>query len=102
MARKPTHPGEFIKDEFLEPHQEIRQEDFAQALGVNRVTLSKILNARQRVTPDVAIRLSRCLGTSAEVWLNMQTKIDVWEELHNTKHKEQRANIKLMLIPQAA
>lgn len=83
--RKPIHPGRFLREEFLEPNG-ITQADFAQALQLNRVTISKILNERQKITPDVAIRLSKCLKTTPDVWINMQTKIDLWEEAHKPSH----------------
>lgn len=81
MRRKPLHPGKYLREEFLEPYG-ITQADFAEALQLNRVTVSKILNGRQSITADVAIRLSKCLKTSPDVWLNMQTKLDLWEEFH--------------------
>ncbi len=84
MNRKPIHPGRFLREEFLEPSG-ITQADFAEALQLNRITVSKILNERQKITADVAVRLSKCLKTTPDVWLNMQTKLDLWEELHNSK-----------------
>lgn len=101
IKRKPTHPGQFLREEFLEPNG-ITQETFANALKLNRVTVSKILNMRQRITPDVALRLSKCLGTTPEVWLNMQIKIDLWEEQHNLRHKHQRGLLKPFGIIQTA
>lgn len=85
MTRKPIHPGRFLREEFLEPYG-IVQSDFAEALQLNRVTISKILNERQRITPDVAIRLGKCLKTTPDVWINMQTKLDLWEEMHRKSH----------------
>lgn len=87
MKRKPVHPGRFLREEFLEPNG-ISQADFAEALQLNRVTISKILNERQKITTDVAIRLSRCLKTTPEIWINMQTKLDLWEEMNNESHKK--------------
>lgn len=87
MTRKPTHPGRYLREEFLEPYG-ITQKHFAEAIQLNRVTVSKILNERQKVTADVAIRLSKCLDTSPEVWLNMQTKLDLWEEVNKKSHKK--------------
>ena len=101
MSRKPTHPGEFLKEEFLEPYK-VTQEEFAKALMLNRVTVSKILNTRQRITPDVAIRLSRCLETTPEIWLNMQMKVDLWEEQHNSRHKQERRFLKIFPVVHAA
>jgi addiction module HigA family antidote len=96
LKRKPVHPGQFLREEFLEPYK-ITQASFAQALALNRVTVSKILNERQKITPDVAIRLSKCLGTTPEVWLNMQTKVELWEELHNKPHQNRLQRVKNFL-----
>jgi len=52
MKRKPIHPGRFLREEFLEPNG-ISQADFAEALQLNRVTISKIVNERQKITADV-------------------------------------------------
>lgn len=93
MKRKPVHPGRFLREEFLGPNG-IAQADFAEALQLNRVTISKILNERQKITPDVAIRLSKCLKTTPEVWINMQTKLDLWEEIHKKSHKKLWSRIK--------
>ena len=51
----------------------------AKALKISRVTLSKILNANSNISADMAIRLSQWLGTSADLWLEMQVKYDLWQ-----------------------
>ena len=53
--------------------------DAAQAMAVSRKTLSKIVNGRGRVTPEIALRLSIALGSSAESWLGHQAAYDLWE-----------------------
>jgi addiction module HigA family antidote len=93
MKRQPIHPGRFLREEFLEP-KGITQANFAKALQLNRVTVSKILNERQKITPDVAIRLSKCLGTTPDVWINMQAKFDLWEETHKKSRNKLRQKIK--------
>ena len=50
----------------------------ADDLGVSRKTLSKIINERGSITPDMALRLSKAFNTSAELWLNLQTTFDLW------------------------
>jgi addiction module HigA family antidote len=52
----------------------------ARRLGVTRATLSRIRNGRASVTADMAVRLGILLGTSAELWLGMQTAYDLWVE----------------------
>ncbi len=82
-TRKPVHPGGVILRECIEPLG-ISISAFAEQLGVSRKTLSKIVNERGSVTPDMALRLSRVLGTTPTVWLNLQTKHDLWVAQHET------------------
>lgn len=76
--RRPTHPGEVLRDEVL-PAAGLSQSEFARRLGVSRGVVSNLLNERRGVTPDLAHRLARVFGTSPEVWLNLQQAVDVWE-----------------------
>ena len=73
----PPHPGEFITDIFLEPHG-ISGRELALKLDVSPSTLSRILNGSSRVTPEMALRLSKAIGRSAESWLAMQDTYDLW------------------------
>jgi addiction module HigA family antidote len=77
-ARKPTHPGEILREDVL-PELEITQGDLAEKLGVSRRTVSEILHARRPVTPDMAIRIGRFCGNGPEVWMRMQAALDLWE-----------------------
>jgi addiction module HigA family antidote len=74
----PPHPGEIIKGLWLDP-MGASITDAAQAMGVSRKTLSKIVNGRGRVTPEIALRLCVALGSSAESWLGHQAAYDLWE-----------------------
>ncbi|HET9394213.1 MAG TPA: HigA family addiction module antitoxin [Candidatus Rubrimentiphilum sp.] len=76
--REPTHPGEFVRLEFLEP-EGITQKAFAKALDISLVRANEILNGKRRVSPDTAVRLGIALGTSPDVWLRMQAARDLWE-----------------------
>jgi len=80
--RPPSHPGQIIKGLYLEPFS-ITITDLAQALGVCRKTLSKIVNERSSITSDMALRLSRAFDTSPELWLNLQRNYDLWHATHN-------------------
>jgi addiction module HigA family antidote len=51
-------------------------------LGVSRKTLSKVVNERGSITPDMAQRLGRAFNTGAELWLNLQQARDVWDTAH--------------------
>ena len=74
----PPHPGEIIKGLWLDP-MGVSITDAAQAMDVSRKTLSKIVNGNGRVTPEIALRLSIALGSSAESWLGHQAAYDLWE-----------------------
>lgn len=73
----PPHPGEFIVAVYLDPN-EVSARDLAAKLCVAPSTLSRILNGTSAVTPEMALRLSKCLGRSPESWLSMQQAHDLW------------------------
>ncbi len=74
----PPHPVEFIYNIYLEPYN-ISGRTLAKQLGVASSTLSRILQGQSRITPEMALRLSKALGRSAESWLQMQDNYDLWE-----------------------
>jgi antitoxin HigA-1 len=76
--RKPTHPGAVLREDVL-PGLGITQGRMAELLGVSRVTLAQLLHEHRALSGDMALRLERLLGTSAESWLNMQQAVDLWE-----------------------
>ena len=71
----PAHPGEVLKEWIPEG---MTVTAAAEQLGVSRVTLSKILNGKAGISAEMALRLSAWLGTSPEVWLEMQSARDLW------------------------
>jgi addiction module HigA family antidote len=73
----PPHPGEVLKKLCLEPLG-LTVSETARALGVSRKTLSGILNGRAGISPEMAVRLSLALGTTAESWLDQQVQYDLW------------------------
>lgn len=73
----PPHPGEFITDIYLEPHG-VSGRELAVKLDVAASTLSRILKGTSRVTPEMALRLSKALGRTPESWLAMQDAHDLW------------------------
>ena len=73
----PPHPGEFITDIYLEPNG-ISGRELAGKLDVAASTLSHILKGSSRVTPEMALRLSKAIGRSPESWLAMQDAHDLW------------------------
>jgi len=76
--RKPTHPGELIREDLL-PETGMSQTQLARLMGVSRRTVSEIVNERRRVTPDIAFRLAKVFNSTPEMWLNMQQAVDLWE-----------------------
>lgn len=73
----PPHPGEFITGIYLEPHG-ISGRELAVKLDVAASTLSRVLNGSSRITPEMALRLSKAIGRSPESWLTMQDNHDLW------------------------
>jgi addiction module HigA family antidote len=82
--RPPTHPGGILKRHYLEPLS-LAISQAAEALGVSRKTVSKIVNERGDVTPDMALRLARTFGTTPELWINLQKNYDLWHASHDSK-----------------
>ena len=73
-TRKPTHPGGILFRMHMEP--------LGKRLGISRKTLSAIVNERAPITPDIALRLSRALDTTPELWLGMQQTYTLWKVAH--------------------
>lgn len=80
----PPHPGEVLRDTVL---VEISVTEFAQRLGVSRVALSRVVNARAAVSAEMAIRFAAALGGSAESWLSMQSAYDLWQASRKRRPK---------------
>jgi antitoxin HigA-1 len=74
----PPHPGEIIRDQCLEPLG-LSVTDAAKGLGVTRKALSELLNGHAGVSPEMAIRLEKAFGSTAETWLRMQLAYDLWQ-----------------------
>lgn len=84
MKRKPTHPGQILKEDYLE-QLSITITELSKILGVSRKTLSKIVNERASVTPEMALKLSKAFDTSPELWLNLQKNYDLWQAANRSK-----------------
>jgi len=78
---KPPHPGETLRDDVL-PALGLTVTDAATQLGVTRAALSRVLNGKEAISPEMALRLERWLGIErggrASVWLAMQSACDLW------------------------
>ncbi len=78
MKRKPTHPGEMLREDFL-PDYGLTVTGLAEAIGVSRQSINELLRERRSVSPEMALRLARLFGNSPEFWLNAQRAVDLWE-----------------------
>ncbi len=78
QMHNPAHPGEVIREACLRPLK-LTVTAAAAALGVTRKALSDLLNGHSGVSPDMAIRLEKVFGSSADAWLRMQMQRDLWE-----------------------
>jgi addiction module HigA family antidote len=74
----PTHPGAMLREDFM-PDYGLSVGSLAEALGVSRQTVNELLRERRALSPDMALRLSRLFGNSAEFWLNAQRSLDLWQ-----------------------
>jgi len=74
--KKPPHPGRSIKDACLEP-LELTVTETAAILGMARHTLSRAIYGQAGISPDMAIRLEKAFGGSADTWLRMQAAYDL-------------------------
>ena len=74
--RIPTHPGEVLLEEFLNP-LELSQVAFAEHIGVPVQRVNEIVRGKRGISPDTAWLLAQAFGTSPEFWLNLQTNYDL-------------------------
>ncbi len=78
--RPPTHPGEMLLEEFLEPLQ-ITQTELAERIEVPFQRVNSLVNGRRALTPDTALRLSRVFGTTPGFWMNHQLRWDLYHAM---------------------
>jgi addiction module HigA family antidote len=81
MKRRPTPPGEMLLEEFLRPAG-ITQIELAACMGVPIQRVNAVIGGRRAVTAETAILLSRALGTTPALWLNLQIAVDLWDAEH--------------------
>ena len=81
MKRRPTLPGEMLLEEFLRPAG-ITQVELAARMGVPIQRVNGVISGRRAVTAETAILLSRALGTTPALWLNLQIAVDLWDAEH--------------------
>lgn len=85
----PPHPGEFIRETFVEPYPDIAvPNQIAKRMGVAPSTFNRLLNKRSDVSPEMAVKLAKVFDTSPEFWLNMQSAYDLSKALHDVNVDE--------------
>ncbi len=75
--REPTHPGEMLLREFLEP-MSLTQRELATGIRVPYQRVNELVRKRRGVTPSTALRLGKFLGTSPSFWMNLQLRWDLY------------------------
>lgn len=83
--RKPSHPGEILLEEFLEP-MKLSQVELARRMGVPIQRVNTLINGKRDITAETAILLSRVLKTTPEFWMNLQDAIDLYEARKHLAH----------------
>ncbi len=78
LKRSPTHPGQILKEDFLD-EMNLSQTELASALGTTFRTINEIVNEKRSISTEMAIKLSRFFGTSVELWLNLQNQYDIFK-----------------------
>ncbi len=78
LKRKPTHPGEILKEDFMVPLK-LTQMELAKALKTSFRTINEILNEKRNISPEMALRLARYFGTTPDVWLGLQADYDLYK-----------------------
>lgn len=78
IQRKPTHPGEVLREDVIKPLG-LTVTEAAKRLGVTRKTLSALINCKASLSPEMAVKIAKATETSPESWLNMQSKLDLWK-----------------------
>lgn len=76
--REPTHPGEILREEFLIP-MNISQRDLADAIHVSYQRINELINKKRGITPSTALRLARFFEVSADFWINLQVRWDLFK-----------------------
>lgn len=78
IMHNPPHPGEFIKDTYIEP-LDISLRKAALKLNVSASTFSRLIKGEADLSPEMALRLSKAFGRTPESWMQMQSNYDLWK-----------------------
>jgi len=86
MKRRPTHPGEILREEYM-PDFGLTVSDLAHRIGVSRQSINELIHERRSLSTEMALRLARLFDDSPESWLNLQRNVDLWDA-ENAHHDE--------------
>jgi addiction module HigA family antidote len=81
----PPHPGAYVLEECIKP-LDLSIGEAARGLGVNRSTLSRLINGKSSVSPEMAVRLSMAFGSTPEMWLRLQNAYDLAQTRKRAEH----------------
>lgn len=95
--KKPPHPGRIIRQECIEPLG-LTITDAAERLGVTRQALNNLVNGKAGISPEMAIRLSKAFGSTAELWLGLQMQYD----LAQAEKTSARIKVRRITLPRSA
>ena len=87
---KPPHPGLILKDTVLREDGGISVKELAEKLGMTRTAISRVVNGKAAVSPELAIRLAALLNVTARSWLTMQVEYDLWQLRNKRRPKIRR------------
>jgi addiction module HigA family antidote len=86
----PPHPGLILKDTVLRNDGGISVKEFAEKLGMTRTAISRVVNGKASISPELAVRLAAFLNITARSWLTMQAEYDLWQIRKKRRPKIQR------------
>jgi len=87
----PPHPGELIRKVYLEPHKDnLSRSEVARYLSVSRSNFNRLVNEQIDVSSEMALRLSKVLGGTAESWMRLQINYDLWQARKKVKVNDLR------------
>jgi len=92
--KNPVHPGRIVKHDCLEPLG-LSVTEGAKVLGVTRQALNNIVNGKSGISPEMAIRLTKAFGSTAETWLRMQIAYD----LAQAQKREPKIKVRRQRVP---
>jgi addiction module HigA family antidote len=85
--RRPVSVGEILVEEFMEPLS-LTQGALAKAMGVQRKHVNELCNGRRKVTAATALILAKVFGNSADFWLNIQRRTDLWQAMNSPQQRQ--------------